>query len=378
MAYNYDYLNINNLYHDTNNPRLPKSLRSKKEKDIYEYMIMQADVISLIEAMGKNGFFPGEPIIVVKENDRYKVIEGNRRLTAVKLINNPELAPQLKERILDITNSISCEIKKTLLKVPCLIATNEEDIKIADQFLGYRHITGTKNWKSLEKARYLNKMYYQLKEEDQDKDDDLINKELAKLIGSKSDYVRRILIGFEIYLKIEQKLFFNINNGGLNDNNFHFVNLADSIVKKNICEFLGVNLKSDNPIIKLNIKNLEQWTKWIFERDNGTKSRVTGTSTQLSDLDIILGNEEAKEKFINENYSLSDAKELSNPKTEIVNTLINRSKKNLESILVKVNLIHDFNPNLNGQLKEITEVCRSIDKLNIEKKLEKRNDEFGL
>lgn len=378
MAYEYDCKNIEDLNHDLNNPRLPKSLHSKNIKDIYEYMIMQADVISLIEAMGKNGFFPGEPIIVVEEEGTYKVIEGNRRLTAVKLINDPSLALQLTDRIKEITDNISIEVKKSLLKIPCLIAKDNDDIKVADQFLGYRHITGTKSWKSLEKARYLNKMYNQLKNEDKNKDDENIYKELAKLIGSKSDYIRRILIAFDVYMKIEEKKFFQINNNNLNDNNFHFVNLADSIVKTNISSYLGVNLKSDKPLSHLNISHIENWTRWLFEKENGMKTRITGTSSQLSDLDIILSNEDAKEKFINENYSLSDAKEFTNQKAELINNLILRSKKNLEAVLVKLHSIETFNPTLKGQLKEINELCRSINDLNIKRNSEKSEDEFGL
>lgn len=41
---------------------------------------------------------------------------------------------------------------------PCIIYDNEADII---DYLGYRHITGVKDWGALEKARYLDRLYDQ-------------------------------------------------------------------------------------------------------------------------------------------------------------------------------------------------------------------------
>lgn len=75
-----DTINISKIQLDSENPRIPKSLHGQNEEAILKYMIDNASVIELINSIGENSFFPGEPIILVNNtDDTYKVIEGNRR-----------------------------------------------------------------------------------------------------------------------------------------------------------------------------------------------------------------------------------------------------------------------------------------------------------
>jgi hypothetical protein len=68
----------------------------------------------------------------------------------------------------------------------------------------------------LEKARYL----YELKESlFADKNITQAAKEIAKM-GSKTDYVKHVLVGFEVYLKIEDDKFYQLRD--LNDTTFYF------------------------------------------------------------------------------------------------------------------------------------------------------------
>jgi hypothetical protein len=42
-------------------------------------------------AIGQHDFFIGEALLVVKNGDNFTVVEGNRRLTSLKLLSNPSL-----------------------------------------------------------------------------------------------------------------------------------------------------------------------------------------------------------------------------------------------------------------------------------------------
>lgn len=379
MSYDYKAVDYNEIQLDTFNPRLPTSLHNKNDETIFEYMLLQADVLSLIEAIGENGFFPGEPIIIVEtkgEKTKYKVLEGNRRLSAVKLINNPELAPVLIDRVKETVKSIKKEILEKLKTIDCLIAS-ESEINNVSKFLGYRHITGTKNWKSLERARYLSGLHDTFKNEKKALTTNEIYLELAKAIGSKSDYVKRVLIGFNIYKEIENKKFFNINNGELNDKNFHFVNLADSLNRKNIMKFLGVDLKENEPLENLNYKNTELWTKWLFEKESGKQTRITGTSTQLGLLDKILGCEEARVEFVDNGKDLDEAAEFTENKEILFNTLIKKSIKNLEDSEKSLYALSEYDDKLENKLTIIVNICKNLKQINNTKK-EKEKDEFTL
>lgn len=97
----FKYISIENVLLDTNYPRLPKSKQGKDEKTVIEFMLLEAATLELMLAIAENDFFAGELLLVIKdetEDGKYVVIEGNRRLTAVKLLHNPELTSVKKNR----------------------------------------------------------------------------------------------------------------------------------------------------------------------------------------------------------------------------------------------------------------------------------------
>lgn len=102
----------------------------------------------------KNGFFPGEPLIAVKEGDKYTVVEGNRRLTAVKLIHNPYECDRPSSRMIEIAESAKDKLG-TLEKLPVIVRDTRAEIL---PYLGFRHITGVKQWEPLSKARYIEQL----------------------------------------------------------------------------------------------------------------------------------------------------------------------------------------------------------------------------
>ena len=86
------YVGIENLRLDLENPRLPKSKQKKSDEVVIEYLLLEAATLELMESIGENDYFVGEMLLVIPDNEdeqKYIVIEGNRRLTAVLLLNKP-------------------------------------------------------------------------------------------------------------------------------------------------------------------------------------------------------------------------------------------------------------------------------------------------
>lgn len=333
---------LDSLELDPNNPRLPKSLHGKSEAEIISYMLLDASLVELMLAIGVNGFFAGEQLLVVPTTQgKFKVIEGNRRLSAVKLLNNPELAEIQKVKI----NQVLEETTHRPTNLPCLIFDSEQEIH---SYLGYRHITGIKEWKLLEKAKYLYDLFLT---NYTNQSIDEASKELAKSIGSRKDYVKRLLVGYQIFEKIEDNSFFRIRD--VDDTTFHFNYIADSLNKPNIRTFLNVSIDSDATAEQLSLPNLEKWTKWLFEKNDQNKTRMIGDSYDLTSLNAILGVPEAFEAFDQKGYTLSEAEELTNLVDEQFISFLNKALKNLEQA-----------DRLVGRIKsdsiEITEEIRNI------------------
>ena len=346
----YRMIALKELKLDSNNPRLPKSMHGKTEDDILQYMLLDASLIELMLAIGEKGFFLGEQLLVVKDNidSKYLVVEGNRRLSAVILLNNPDKAQVQKTKVAQVIK----ETQQRPRELPCLIFDETKDIL---NYLGYRHITGIKEWKLLEKARYL----YGLRE------DSFANlglseasREIAKVIGSRKDYVKRILVGFQVYRIIEDEAFFKIPN--LDDTTFYFNYIADSLNRPNIAAFLNVNLEIANPVENLNKDNLKKWTQWLFQKNDQGKTRLIGDSNDLTSLNLILGNQEALVAFDDGGYSLERAKELTD---EMDNQFQNFVKKSLEFIEKADRIvlkIKEFYPTTTDDLKSIRGSAQKI------------------
>lgn len=340
-------IHINELELDRANPRLPKSLQYSTEEDIISYMLQEAATLELMIAIGKNDYFLGEQLLVVKGGNKYTVVEGNRRLTAVKLLNNKDLATVKKESIKKVWD----ESEYFPTRIPCLVFKEREDIL---KYLGYRHITGTKSWRLLEKARYL----YSLKQTHypQGVFYDAC-REIAKMIGSKKNYVERILIGYELYLVIENSSFYNIH--GLNDTNFYFNYLSDSLNKINIRTFLGIDFNLDNPVEKLNRANLKKLSHWFFEKNSENRVRVLGDSNGLKKIDAVLGKDVALEAFEN-GSTLDFSFELTEGLSNQFQQHINKALKYLELADKNTHKLKVFYAGVDEDLKELGKLVKKI------------------
>jgi hypothetical protein len=192
---------------DPDNPIFYRLNNAYNVQTVIEEMLDAENVQDLMLSIGQKGYFLGEPLLVVKSKEfdgRYIVVEGNRRLAAVKLLNG-EIAPPSRRK-----NSIG-EIKSDAVvtppkELPCLSYDDRRDVL---RYLGYRHITGIKPWDSLSKAKYLAQLrrdfYPDLPQQQQ-------MRSLAKEIGSRSDYVAQLLTALALYIKAEDGKF----GGGFN------------------------------------------------------------------------------------------------------------------------------------------------------------------
>ncbi len=343
--YEFKEINIDSLKLDDQNPRIPKSIRDSmpSEVKLIEYMLLDASLIELMLAIGENGYFPGEQLLVVldKNDSKYKVIEGNRRLSAVKLLNNPNLATVQKSKVQKVIE----ETTERPTEIPCLIFNSEDEIH---RYLGYRHITGIKEWRLLEKARYLNNLKVTLFS---DKTILLASREIAKMIGSRMDYVRRVLVGYDVYKTIEDEFFYKIRD--LNDTTFYFNYIVDCLNKNNIRKFIGVDIESDNPLIDMSQENLKKWTHWLFEKNDQNKTRLIGNSSDLNDLNAILGHSEALIAFDEKGYTLERAKELTGELDNVFMNFVINSFRNLEKADGIVIRVKNFYTDLDEDLRKI-------------------------
>ena len=89
---------VERLALDRRNPRLAGREGGTSDVDIVARLYRGEDLGELLLSIAANGYLDIEPLIVLAEGDRLAVLEGNRRLAAIRLFREPELAAHVAER----------------------------------------------------------------------------------------------------------------------------------------------------------------------------------------------------------------------------------------------------------------------------------------
>ena len=117
------------------------------------------------------------------------------------------------------------------------------------------------------------------------------------------------------------------------------------------------------PVNKINIAHLKNWTSWLYspiESKGRTTTRLKGKSQDLNELNSVLGNDEARKQFIENDASLAEAFTYTEDFTEsfsgaIVNALSNL--KRADNLSHKLNY---FYSNVEEDLREVINLARKI------------------
>jgi hypothetical protein len=146
---------------DPNNPRIRSlnncvtvSLEHIGEPDVQEQILQKLNsdktygISELQVSIARNGLVPVENIIVTRHADgKYLVVEGNRRIAAVK---------QLLEGVNGSLYNLTSEKKGKLAQIEVKVVEKEHPEEDILQFVrliqGLRHISGTKEWEAFQKA----------------------------------------------------------------------------------------------------------------------------------------------------------------------------------------------------------------------------------
>ncbi|MGL4605381.1 MAG: ParB N-terminal domain-containing protein [Iodobacter sp.] len=269
------------LYFDPENPRFFRLNDPSSIPAVIEEMLDDEGAQDLMLSIGQKGYFEGEPLLVAKDDKgNLVVIEGNRRLAATKLLNKDLEPPARRKNSID---QIRSEADHKPLELPCIeYATRKEILR----YLGYRHITGVKEWDSLSKAKYL----AQLRDEfylAQSKKDQL--KGLANDIGSKPAYVGKLLTALSLYIAAENDKFFDLP---IRNDDIEFSYLTTALNYNPIIEWLGLDSGVDIDMPNLQTENLKRAFSWMFAKDQQGRT-ILGESRNLSDLASIVQSNDA-------------------------------------------------------------------------------------
>lgn len=127
-------VSIEDLYLDAQNVRIPESIQNKdKQSVLASYLLKYENVDSLIDSFIKEGYTDIEqPVVLERDDGSYLVLEGNRRVTALKVLLHPDLVPTEQPKILAKLEKAGIQ-KWDISKINVQIANSREtfDVQLA-------------------------------------------------------------------------------------------------------------------------------------------------------------------------------------------------------------------------------------------------------
>jgi hypothetical protein len=306
-------IEVRQLVFDKNNPRFPKDIAEGPVSSLIDRFIRDERLLEIIESIGDQGYFPGEPLLVVPKENKYVVVEGNRRLAALKLLSG-ELEPPIAR--ISIANAVEAATNRPGA-VPCLVFQKEDQIL---RYLGFRHITGIKSWSALQKARYVKRLHVQHYQH-------LPHKEGLKLLaretGSHASYIGQMLSALALYEKAEKNNFYELD---VEPNNIDFSVLSTALSYSNVVDYVGLEDRTDVALNTVKPENLRNLFLWLFVTKGNQKS-IVGESRHLKKLAAVVTSPAAVKELLKSGM-LDEAFEFSKgPSIALTEALIHAERR---------------------------------------------------
>ena len=145
-------LSVTSLQLDAKNPRLGRETLSRAPREIIQYLFEHDKALEVARSIATRGFFPNEPLLAVKENGRTVVIEGNRRLAALKALREPGLLEGSQERQVEQLSRRITDLR-SIATVPVTMAPSR---RATDRQIVARHIgSPVLAWRAENRASFI-------------------------------------------------------------------------------------------------------------------------------------------------------------------------------------------------------------------------------
>jgi hypothetical protein len=315
LAPEQDFIAPEDLKFDRENPRFI-DLGLMEEEEIVHELYDHADVDELIQSILSAGYIDFEPLIVLRSSNT--VLEGNRRLAALRLISDEGLRKKLK-----ITLPPIDEPRSLPAKVRVLIVNNRDD---ARSFIGFKHINGPFKWDALAKAKYAAKWY--------ESGGNLTT--ISRTLGDNHNTVRRLVNG---WLTLQQALKDGFDLSQITKKHFAFSHLYTALTRASVRDFLDLSTEDlsaspqKDPISPEKKHELQQLMSWLYGQEHkGESTIIQSQNPNLNELSRVLAHPEAKAMLM-ARRDLSVAYERVEPASARFGESLMKTSKQCEDVL---------------------------------------------
>ncbi len=337
---------VRDLQFDRQNPRLSEMDVSSRtsDEDIIRLLWDAMDVRELAMSIHASGFFPHEPLIV--EENTWVVMEGNRRLAAVRLLLEPPLVAKLE--LGPHIPPLSPSARAALQAIPIVRARRQE----AWRYLGFKHVNGPAKWSSYAKSCYIAKVHRQYSVSLED---------IARQIGDTHRTVQRLFQGLMVKEQAEEEGIFDMHDRW--NNHFSFSHLYTGLTYTGISQFIGLlpeEEEQQRPVPPDKFQELGELFLWLYgSRKEEKLPVVQSQNPHLRQLDRVLAHPEAREA-LRRGQPLALALEAARPATTVFRESLMHSKQSLQQARAMLTTGYDESAELLAIAGEVADLAYDL------------------
>ncbi|MYF99520.1 hypothetical protein F4212_10400, partial [Candidatus Poribacteria bacterium] len=286
------YAKLDELYLDPKNPRLGRhNVEAGLSQDEILEKMRDWVLDELAESYLESGFWTHEALLVTKEKlgseSCLVVIEGNRRLAALKYLHAAFKKKDVPIKWKSLVEGVE-EPKDLFKHIPCVLVGSRQEI---ESFLGFRHVTGIKEWNSEEKAQYIARLIDER---------GMTYEEVRRKIGSKTPTVQQNYISYRLLLQMEDSL----EDFSPEDVRGRFSVLYLALRTPGVQTYLDIDISTDigivqRPVPTTHLDALANFARWLFGNKQNEEVPLFTDSRRVNDFGKILESPEAIEYLQN-------------------------------------------------------------------------------
>jgi len=341
---------------DRDNPRLVGVSARTTEMSIVAQLYRGEELGELLQSIAANGYLDIEPLIVLLDpaDQKLTVLEGNRRLAAIRLFREPALVENIaKSEGLKIgVPGITPEALATLSEVSVYRVPDRD---AARSFIGFKHINGAAKWESYAKAKFAAEWYGA---------GNVSLEQISEKIGDRHDTIKRMVAAIYVLEQAERENLFSLLDRKITK--FNFSHLYTALSRTTYMTYLGLESawsrydpKAD-PVPADKLERLREVLVWIYgSKEDDKEPVVQSQNPDIKNLGETLASAEGLH-ILRAGGTLAEAHASTRPAGETLSAALIRARSTLREAANNLRGYDGRDQSLLNIAEDVTETAQSI------------------
>jgi hypothetical protein len=354
---------------DRENPRLVGASSRTTEESIIAQLYRGEELGELLQSIAANGYLDIEPLIVLLDpaDQKFTVLEGNRRLAAIRLFREPALVDaiakneRLKIGVPEITPAALATFSEvSVYRVP--------DRNAARSFIGFKHINGAAKWESYAKAKFAAEWY---------KSGNVSLEQISEKIGDRHDTIKRMVAAIYVLEQAERENVFSLSDRKITK--FNFSHLYTALSRTTYMAYLGLETAwsrydpKPDPVPADKLERLREVLVWIYgSKEDDKEPVVQSQNPDIKNLGETLASSEGLH-VLRAGGTLTEAHASTRPADETLSAALIRARSTLREAANSLRGYDGRDQSLLNIAEDVSETAQTV----FERMKKKHRDALG-